>query len=53
MKSFIRLSLVCSVLILSACSNTWEGVKQDSREAGAVIGEATKNAGKAIQQAVE
>jgi len=52
-KFVIRLLVVSGVLVLSACSNTWEGIKKDSSEAGKVIGEATQDAGKAIKEAAE
>ncbi len=53
MKSVIRLLVVCSLVVLSACGNTWEGVKEDSSEAGKAIGEAAESAGKAIKEAAE
>jgi len=52
-KFIIRLLVVFSVLVLSACSNTWEGIKKDSSEAGKAIGEATEDAGKTIKEAAE
>jgi predicted small secreted protein len=52
-KFVIRLLAVFSLVVLSACSNTWEGIKKDSSEAGKAIGEATESTGKAIQEAAE
>ena len=53
MKFVIRSLTVFALVVLSACGNTWEGVKQDSSEAGKAIGEATESAGKAIKEAAE
>ena len=52
-KFVIRLLVVFSLAVLSACSGTWEGVKKDSSEAGKAIGEAAESAGKAIKEATE
>jgi len=52
-KFVIRLVAVFSLVVLSACANTWEGIKKDSSEAGKAIGEAAENTGKAIQEAAE
>ncbi len=52
-KFVIQIFLVLTVLVLSACGHTWEGIKKDSREAGVAIGEVTEDAGKAIKEAAE
>ena len=52
-KFVIRLLVIFSLLVLSACGSTWEGVKKDSSEAGKAIGEAAESAGKAIKEAAE
>jgi predicted small secreted protein len=52
-KFVTRLLVVLGVVVLSACGNTWEGIKKDSSEAGKAIGEATESAGKTIKEAAE
>ncbi len=47
------LVVLVSLFVLSACSNTWEGIKKDSSEAGKAIGEVTEEAGKTIKEAAE
>ena len=46
MKLFI---LVLPLFILVSC-NTWEGVKEDTKQAGRAIGEATESAGGALKE---
>jgi predicted small secreted protein len=36
-----------------SCSNTWEGIKEDSKELGNSIGKAAENTGKSIQEVTE
>jgi len=52
-KIVIRWVVVFSIFLLSACENTWQGVKKDSSEAGQAIGEATEKVGKTIKEAAE
>lgn len=47
------LMLTVSVFFLIACSNTWEGIKKDSKDIGHEIGEAAETAGKNIKEALE
>jgi len=54
MKKLFSVIIAAFLLFtLVACSNTWEGIKKDSKEIGKSIGEATKNAGNAIKGASE
>jgi predicted small secreted protein len=50
MKLFI---LVTSLMFLLSCSNTWEGIKKDSKDVGEAVGEAAEKAGKSIKEALE
>ena len=47
------LTFIAVVFILASCSNTWEGIKEDSKDAGQAIGEAAETAGKKIKEATE
>jgi len=53
MKFVTVFLLVSCIAVLSACGNTWQGIKKDSSEAGKSIGEAAESAGKAIKEATE
>lgn len=47
------LTFIAVIFILASCSNTWEGIKEDSREVGQAIGDAAETVGKKIKEATE
>jgi len=51
MRSMIVIFFLLTML--AACSNTWEGVKQDSKSIGKSIGEAMKNVGEELKKTSE
>ena len=50
--SKIRLTLLAMVAVigLSACGDTWRGVKQDTRDNTEAVGRGVERAGEKIQQ---
>ncbi|MFO6421196.1 entericidin EcnAB [Hylemonella sp. W303a] len=41
---------VATCLVLAACSSTWSGVKEDSKEIGHSVGKGLEKAGEKIQE---
>lgn len=51
MKKFTAFLSLALVLGLTGCSNTWWGVKQDTKRAGQATGEGIEKAGEKLQDA--
>ncbi|MGF1477049.1 MAG: entericidin EcnAB [Geminicoccaceae bacterium] len=49
----ITLLIVIAAFGLAACGNTWEGLKDDTRENTNATGEVIEDAGEAIQEETE
>lgn len=50
MKRFaLWLTTLATCLTLAACSSTWSGVKEDSKEIGHSVGKGLEKAGEKIQ----
>lgn len=41
---------VATCLVLAACSSTWSGVKEDSKDIGHSVGKGLEKAGEKIQE---
>lgn len=53
MKSlFLAIPILVSLMFLVSC-NTWEGLKEDTKQAGRAVGGATESAGGALKKASE
>lgn len=52
MKQFVAFISLALVLVsgLTGCSNTWSGIKQDTRRAGQATGQSIEKAGEKIQE---
>ncbi|EGI77487.1 hypothetical protein [Hylemonella gracilis] len=46
----VCLAAVATCLVLAACSSTWSGVKEDSKEIGHSVGKGLEKAGEKIQE---
>ena len=56
MFSRVRLAVVAGLLLafgVASCSQTWEGVKEDTKENVKATGEGIEKAGKNIQKQVQ
>lgn len=49
-KLLACISVLAVVLSVTACSNTWHGVKQDTKNAGKATGRGIERAGEKLQE---
>ena len=49
-KSLFAVIALALGLALGACSNTWSGVKQDTKKAGQATGQAIEKTGQKIEE---
>ena len=49
MKSLSLVLAFAAALVLAGCSNTWSGVKQDTKNAGQATGQAIEKTGEKIK----
>ncbi|MBS7349932.1 MAG: entericidin EcnAB [Comamonas sp.] len=52
-KHILALITLALAFTLGACSNTWTGVKEDSKKAGHATGKGLEKAGEKLQQITE
>lgn len=52
-RTWALVLLTGATLGLSACGDTWSGIKQDTRENTAAVGRGVENAGEKVQDAAQ
>ncbi|QNT68131.1 hypothetical protein [Defluviicoccus vanus] len=54
MRTFTGLlAIAATVLMIGACTSTWQGVKQDTRENTRAVGQGVQDVGKKIEKQTE